>query len=155
MSSKYYFIFCCCHCYLGCLFRLMDLFIYLSFSNLIIIKAVWVKKCLKFPSLKCPTSHFTNLNRIYKAHQTNFWWAMKVFHLCWLKSSTSAYTLVIICMILHYLAQGKDRYHVFTVCSSILCDTRCHPLRSGPLYHMVFTWQTTVLEGTVWISKHT
>ena len=30
---------------------------------------------------KCPTRDFTNLNKIYKAHRINVWWAMKVFRL--------------------------------------------------------------------------
>ena len=30
---------------------------------------------------KCPMRDFTNLNRIYKAHWANVWWAMKVFRL--------------------------------------------------------------------------
>ena len=30
---------------------------------------------------KCLMRDFTNLNRIYKAHQTNVWWIMKVFRL--------------------------------------------------------------------------
>ena len=30
---------------------------------------------------KCLLRNFTNFNRIYKAHQTNVWWTMKVFRL--------------------------------------------------------------------------
>ena len=34
---------------------------------------------------KCLMGDFTNLYGIYKAHQTNVWWTMKVFRLhCWL-----------------------------------------------------------------------
>ena len=32
---------------------------------------------------KCLMGIFTNLYRIYKAHQTNVWWTMKVFRLHW------------------------------------------------------------------------
>ena len=33
------------------------------------------------PRPKCLMRDFTNLKRIYKAHQTNVWWIMKVFRL--------------------------------------------------------------------------
>ena len=149
---KVWFKFCCYHCYLGCLYGLVALFIKVLF-NPIVIKSVWVKKLSASP--KCLTRDFTNLNRIYTALQTKVWWAMEVFLLCWLKSCSSAFTLVTICMIICSLACGKDKYHVFPVCSSRLCDTRCHPLRSVRVYHTIFTWQTAVLQGTVRISKHT
>ena len=32
---------------------------------------------------KCLMRDFANLSRIYKAHQTNVWWTMKVFWLHW------------------------------------------------------------------------
>ena len=32
---------------------------------------------------KCLMGNFTNSYRIYKAHQTNVWWTMKVFRLHW------------------------------------------------------------------------
>ena len=53
---------------------------------------------------KCLTGDFTNLCRIYKAHQTNAKWTLKVFHLhCWwsrylvkMSSVQSQWTLLII-----------------------------------------------------------
>ena len=41
------------------------------------------RTCRTFPmtSPKCLMRDFTNLNRIYKAPQTNVWWTMKVFRL--------------------------------------------------------------------------
>ena len=101
---KVWFKFCCYHCYLGCLYGLVALFIKVLF-NPIVIKSVWVKKLSASP--KCLTRDFTNLNRIYKALQTKVWWAMEVFHLCWLKSCSSAFTLVTICMIICSLAHGR------------------------------------------------
>ena len=43
------------------------------------------RTCRTFPMTgpKCLMRDFTNLNRIYKAHWTNVWWTMKVFHEHW------------------------------------------------------------------------
>ena len=35
---------------------------------------------------KCLMKDFTNLNRIYTAHQTNVWWIMKVFRVHWVST---------------------------------------------------------------------
>ena len=43
------------------------------------------RTCRTFPMArpKCLMRDFTNLNRIYKAHWTNVWWTIKVFHEHW------------------------------------------------------------------------
>ena len=39
----------------------------------------WTHQTFLMARPKCLMRDFTNLNRIYKAHQTNVWWIMKVF----------------------------------------------------------------------------
>ena len=43
---------------------------------------------------KCLMGNFTNLYRIYKAHQTNVWWTMKVFRLHCYKTTCGFCTFV-------------------------------------------------------------
>ena len=58
----------------------------------VFMKIIRCRTC-PMPKPKCLMRGFINLNRIYKAHQTNVWWTMKVFRLHWIITPTTDRTL--------------------------------------------------------------
>ena len=67
---------------------------------------------LEYSSFSTRKRGFMNLNKMYKTHQTNVWWTMKVFHLHCFKVKSYTYTRPKLC---------QDNWFPIKSCSSKKC----------------------------------